>query len=128
MIRTDVALLDAQGLGVAEGLAQLQPGDVVIVTSVAPYTKSVADAAIAAQEAGFVVIALTDTLASPLVAPARHTFLIPHESSFFSNSMGAYLVFCEGLLNLVATHLGKRSLQALERRERLITTLGIEMS
>jgi hypothetical protein len=28
----------------------------------------------------------------------------------------------------VATQLGKRSLQALERRERLITALGIEVS
>ncbi|MFC6309090.1 MurR/RpiR family transcriptional regulator [Paraburkholderia dipogonis] len=126
MIRADVALLDVQGLGVAEGLAQLQPGDVVLVTSVAPYTRSVADAAIAAKEAGLEVIAITDTLASPLVPPARHAFLVPHESSFFSNSMGAYLVFCEGLLNLVAAHLGTRSLQALERRERLIRTLGIE--
>ncbi|CAH0445107.1 hypothetical protein LMG10661_01428 [Ralstonia syzygii subsp. syzygii] len=128
MIRTDVALLDAQGLGVAEGLAQLQPGDVVVVTSVAPYTRSVANAAVVAKQAGLSVIAITDTLASPLVPPADHAFLIPHESSFFSNSMGAYLVFCEGLLNLVATRLGKRSLQALERRERLITALGIEMS
>lgn len=126
MIRTDAALLDAQGLGVAEGLAQLQPGDVVVVTSVAPYTRSVAEAAVAAAEAGMTVIAITDTLASPLVPPARHAFLIPHESSFFSNSMGAYLIFCEGLLSLVATHLGKRSLQALSRRERLITALGIE--
>lgn len=128
MIRTDVALLDTQGLGVAEGLAQLQPGDVVVVTSVAPYTRSVAEAAAAAKQAGLSVIALTDTLASPLVPPADHAFLIPHESSFFSNSMGAYLVFCEGLLNLVATRLGKRSLQALERRERWITALGIETS
>ena len=127
MIRTDVALLDAQGLGVAEGLAQLQPGDVVVVTSVAPYTRSVAEAAVAAAQSGLSVIAITDTLASPLVPPATHAFLIPHESSFFSNSMGAYLVFCEGLLNLVARHLGKRSLQALERRERLITALGIEI-
>ncbi|MBB5418788.1 MurR/RpiR family transcriptional regulator [Paraburkholderia atlantica] len=126
MIRTDVGLLDAQGLGVAEGLAQLQPGDVVVVTSVSPYTRSVAEAAKAAAEAGMTVIAITDTLASPLVPPARHAFLIPHDSSFFSNSMGAYLIFCEGLLNLVATHLGKRSLQALSRRERLITALGIE--
>ncbi|MGA4335639.1 MurR/RpiR family transcriptional regulator [Ralstonia nicotianae] len=128
MIRADVALLDTQGLGVAEGLAQLQPGDVMVVTSVAPYTRSVAAAAAAAKQAGLSVIALTDTLASPLVPPADHAFLIAHESSFFSNSMGAYLVFCEGLLNLVATQLGKRSLQALERRERLITALGIEMS
>ncbi|SAK88694.1 RpiR family transcriptional regulator [Caballeronia temeraria] len=126
MIRTDVALLDAHGLGVAEGLAQLQRGDVVIVASVAPYTRSVVDAALAAKEAGCTVIAITDTLASPLVPPARHAFLVPHESSFFSNSIGAYFVFCEGLLNLVAAHLGKRSLQALERRERLIAALGIE--
>ena len=126
LIRTDVGLLDPQGLGVAEGLAQLQRGDVVVVTSVAPYTHSVADAAVAAAEAGLTVIAVTDTRASPLVAPARHSFFIPHESSFFSNSMGAYVVFCEGLLNLVATHLGKSALQALERRERFITCLGIE--
>ena len=106
----------------------MQPGDVLVVTSVAPYTRSVAEAAAAAKQAGLAVIALTDTLASPLVPPADHTFLIPHDSSFFSNSMGAYVVFCEGLLNLVATRLGKRSLQALERRERWITALGIETS
>ncbi|SIT41178.1 Transcriptional regulator, RpiR family [Paraburkholderia piptadeniae] len=123
MIRTDVALLDAQGIGVAQGLAHLQPGDVVVVSSVAPYTRSVAEAAVVAAGAGMTVIAITDTLASPLVPPARHAFLIPHESSFFSNSMGAYLIFCEGLLNLVAAHLGKRGLQALSRRERLITAL-----
>lgn len=126
MIRTDVGLLDAQGLGVAEGLAQLQRGDVVVATSVAPYTKSIADAAAAAANAGVHVIAITDTRASPLVAAARHAFFVPHESSFFSNSMGAYFVFCEGLLNLVATHLGRGALQALERRERFITELGIE--
>lgn len=127
LIRADVGLLDAQGLGVAEGLAQLQAGDVVIATSVAPYTRSVVDAALAAARAGLVVISITDTRASPLVQPAQHAFFIPHESSFFSNSMGAYLVFCEGLLNLVATHLGSSALQALELRERFITDLQIEV-
>ncbi|HKX42632.1 MAG TPA: MurR/RpiR family transcriptional regulator [Burkholderiaceae bacterium] len=126
MIRTDVGLLDPQGLGAAEGLAQLQRGDVVIVTSVEPYTRSVARVAQAAADAGLTVIAITDTRASPLVPPARHAFFIPHESSFFSNSMGAYLIFCEGLLNLVATRLGKGALQALARRERFITDLQIE--
>jgi DNA-binding MurR/RpiR family transcriptional regulator len=126
LVRADVGLLDPHGLGAAEGLAQLQPGDVVLVTSVAPYTRSVADVAVAAAKAGLTVIALTDTRASPLVPSARHAFFIPHESSFFSNSMGAYLVFCEGLLNLVATHLGQSALQALEHRERFITDLQIE--
>ena len=40
--------------------------------------------------------------------------------------MGAYVIFCEGLLNLVATDLGKKALKALERRERFIADLGIE--
>ena len=126
LIRTDVGLLDAQGLGVAEGLAQLHPGEVVVFTSVAPYTRRVADAAVAAEAAGLTVIAITDNRASPLVPPARHSFFVPHDSSFFSNSMGAYIVFCEGLLNLVAARLGKKSLAALERRERFIAELRIE--
>ena len=41
--------------------------------------------------------------------------------------MGAYLIFCEGLLNLVATHLGKRALQALARREGFIEELRVEV-
>lgn len=64
---------------------------------------------------------------SPLVTPASHAFLVPHASSFFSNSMGAYIVFCEGLLNLVARKLGDRAIAALAARETLITELGIEI-
>jgi DNA-binding MurR/RpiR family transcriptional regulator len=126
MVRGDVALLDPHGLGVAEGLAQLQPGDLVVVTSVEPYTRSIAETAAAAAKAGVVVIAITDHRASPLAAFAKHAFFVPHGSTFFSNSMGAYIIFCEGLLNLVATDLGKKALKALERRERFIADLGIE--
>lgn len=127
MVRADVSLLDGPGLGVAEGLAQLEPGDVLVVASVAPYTRSVAEVAHVAAQAGVEVIALTDTRASPLVPPARHAFFIPHDSSFISNSMGAYLVFCECLLNLVARELGDNALQALERREGFISQLNIEV-
>jgi DNA-binding MurR/RpiR family transcriptional regulator len=126
MIRADVSLLDGPGLGVAEGLAQLEKGDVLVAATVAPYTKSVAEVARAAEEAGVTVIAITDSRASPLVPPARHAFFIPHESSFISNSMGAYVVFCEGLLNLVARELGDQALRALERREGFISQLDIE--
>jgi hypothetical protein len=40
--------------------------------------------------------------------------------------MGAYVVFCEGLLNLVARELGDQALRALERREGFISQLDIE--
>lgn len=127
MIRADVSLLDGPGLGISESLAQLEKGDVVIFSSVAPYTRSVVDVARAARKAGVTVIAITDTRSSPLVAHARYSFFIPHESSFISNSMGAYVVFCEGLLNLVAKEMGDKALFALERREGFISELNIEM-
>lgn len=126
MIRSDVALLDAPRLGVAEALAQLTPGDVVVVASCAPYTRAVAEVAAAAADNGQKVIAITDSRASPLVPPSRHAFFVPHASSFYSNSMGAYVVFCEGLLNLVARQLGDSAMQALARRERLIGAMNIE--
>lgn len=127
MLRGDVALLDVSQLGTAEALAQLDEGDVVVVASCAPYTRSIADVAETAAALGLVVIAVTDTRASPLVAPSRHAFFIPHASSFFSNSMGAYIVFCEGLLNLVARTLGEKALDALAHREALIADMKIEM-
>lgn len=127
MLRSDVALLDAPRLGVAEALAQLDRGDAVVVASCAPYTRSVAHVAEAAAACGLEVVAITDTRASPLVAPASHAFFIPHASSFFSNSMGAYIVFCEGLLNLVARTMGVSAISALAHRERLIADMRIEM-
>src|SRR3546814_5553639 len=83
------------------------------------YTRSIAEIAEAAATCGLEVLAITDTRASPLVAPSRHAFFIPHASSFFSNSMGAYIVFCEGLLNLVARKMGKKALSGLAHREKL---------
>ncbi|MGE0005754.1 MAG: MurR/RpiR family transcriptional regulator [Parvibaculaceae bacterium] len=127
MLRSDVALLDAPRLGAAEALAQLDKGDVVVVASCAPYTRSVANVAGMAARCGLAVVAVTDTRASPLVPPSRHAFFVPHASSFFSNSMGAYIVFCEGLLNLVARFLGQSAMTALARREQLITDMNVEM-
>ncbi|EKF18530.1 MurR/RpiR family transcriptional regulator [Nitratireductor pacificus] len=126
MLRGDVSLLDAPRLGVAEALAQLEKDDVVVVASCAPYTRSIAKVAEMAARRSLAVIAVTDTRASPLVGPARHAFFVPHASSFFSNSMGAYIVFCEGLLNLVAREMGDRALTNLASREALIRDMKVE--
>jgi DNA-binding MurR/RpiR family transcriptional regulator len=127
MVRSDVALLDAPRLGVAEALSQLDQGDVVVVASCAPYTRSVAEVARIAAANGQTVIAITDSRSSPLVPPAEQAFFIPHASSFYSNSMGAYVVFCEALLNLVARELGDKALNSLAGRERLIAEMNIEV-
>ncbi|WP_034388330.1 MurR/RpiR family transcriptional regulator [Comamonas composti] len=126
LLRAEVSLLSGPGQGVAESLAQMTHGDVLVVSSLAPYSRIVAEVAHAAARSGIHVVAITDTRASPLAAAARHAFFIPYESSFISNSMGACMIFCEGLINLVARELGEKGLKALERREGFINALHIE--
>lgn len=127
LIRPDVSLLGTPGQGVAETLAHMRNGDVLIVSSVAPYSRSVAEAADVAQRQGITVIAITDYRASPLAAHADIAFFVPHQSSFISNSIGAYVVFCESLINLVAKELGAKALRSLERQEQFIAHLRVEV-
>lgn len=127
LIRPDVSLLGSPGQGVAENLAHMRKGDVLIVSSVSPYSRSVAEAAELARQYGITVIAITDYRASPLAANADIAFFVPHQSSFISNSLGAYIVFCESLINVVAQELGAKALRSLERQEQFIAHLRIEM-
>src|SRR5690625_4027841 len=127
LIRPDVNLLGSPGQGVAENLAHMRKGDVLIVSSVSPYSRSVAETAAVAREYGITVVAITDYRASPLAANADFAFFVPHQSSFISNSIGAYVVFCESLINLVAKELGARALRSLERQEQFIAHLKVEM-
>jgi DNA-binding MurR/RpiR family transcriptional regulator len=126
MIRSDVALLDNGSLGVAEGLAALSPGDVLLSTSCAPYSTQVAEVAAVAHRTGLVTIALTDRPTSPLVATSRAAILVDHDSSFLSNSIGAFVVAAECLINACAAANPEAARSALRQRDLLIESLRIE--
>lgn len=127
LIRADVGLLDACGLGAAEGLAQLDKNDVLITASVSPYTKEVVAISEQANKAGLTVISLSDHLLSPLSIAAHYAFLIPCQNHFYSNSISSFFVFAEGLMNQVARELGDSALQALSKREHFLAELHIEI-
>lgn len=124
MLRQDVAPLDAGRQGVADALAQLEAGDLLVVVSCFPYTQSVLRTAEVAAKRGLKVVALTDSAASPLLASADYHFLVPNQSAFYSNSMCAFMLLCEGLLSRTATLLGERGVDALQQREALIGQLS----
>ncbi len=124
MLRPDAAPLDAAGHGVADALAQLDEGDVLVVMSAFPYTPSVVTAAEVAARQGVPVIALTDATSSPLARVADERFAVPNHSLFFSNGMCAFMLLVEGLLSEAAGLLGEAGLASLERRERMIGALG----
>jgi DNA-binding MurR/RpiR family transcriptional regulator len=123
MLRSDVAILDGSRQGVADALAQLDEGDVLVVASCYPYTPSVLATADVAAQHDIRVIALTDAIGSPLSSSAMYSFQVPNHSLFFSNSMCAFMLLVEALLSEVASVLGDTGLAALQRRERLIGEL-----
>ncbi|APE29895.1 RpiR family transcriptional regulator [Halomonas aestuarii] len=123
MLRSDAAPLDAVRHGVADALAQLDEGDVLVVASCFPYTPSVLATAEVAARQGIRVIALTDSSGSPLAKVAEYHFAVPNHSPFFSNSMCAFMLLAEGLLSEAANLLGDVGVTALRRREQLISEL-----
>lgn len=127
MLRPEVAALDASRQGVADALAQLDAGDVLVVASCFPYTRSVLATAEVAARHGISVIALTDSATSPLARVARHSFLVPNHSLFFSNSMCAFMLLAQGLLSEVAGALGEEGLAALKHREAMIAELNASL-
>lgn len=124
MIRSEVAPLNAGAQGIADALAPLEPGDVLVVASCFPYTASVVRTAEIARARGLEVLALTDSAGSPLNAAASCSFLIPNQSLFYSNAMAAFFVLAEALLSEVARRLGQTAIDALQRREALIGELA----
>jgi DNA-binding MurR/RpiR family transcriptional regulator len=127
MLRQDVAALDASRQGVADALAQLDAGDVLVVASCFPYTPSVLATAEVAARHGIEVVALTDSSSSPLAKVARHSFYVPNHSLFFSNSMCAFMLLAQGLLSEVAGRLGESALESLRQREELISELNASL-
>ncbi len=127
MLRSDVALLSDANTGIAEGLAAMSPGDVLIAASCKPYTRQVVDVCRLAQQSGMQTLAITDYASSALVKHADLSILIPHESSFISNSMVAYFAAMECLINACATLAGEAAVDELTRRDQFITALDVEI-
>jgi DNA-binding MurR/RpiR family transcriptional regulator len=105
----------------------MAPGDVLISTSCAPYTAQVAEVSLAAAEAGLRVIALTDSSHAPLIRRSEAAILVPHGSSFLSNSLTPFVMAAECLINGCAAVAPDAARRALAERDAMIRTLGVEM-
>lgn len=128
MIRSDVHMLDSSNLGIAEGLASMGPRDVLITASCAPYSTQVAATARAAADHDINIVAVTDRASSPLAAVSQAAILVPHETSFLSNSLTTFTLAAECLINGCAAALPEEAKQALTARDDMIKKLDIEIS
>ncbi len=121
-------LLDA---GAGTGLDPIRSAsseDVLFAASVAPYTRATIEAARYARGHGVPIVAVTDSLVSPLATLARETIVVPADSPSFFHTIVPALVVGEVLAALVAGRGGEASLAAIKRSEAQLTAFGIHWS
>lgn len=128
LIREEVALLADSSEGLAHGLLQLRPGDLLFLIGTAPYTSSARELAQLAREQGIRVVALTDAYSSPLAQHAEQTLIANTSGAFFANNVASSFILSEALLLETATRLGPRAVERLKLHEKLVTDLRISPS
>jgi DNA-binding MurR/RpiR family transcriptional regulator len=126
MVRGQVSQIDAGTLGIAQALAVLGRGDVLIVASCAPWSRAAVQAATVAAEQGITVIALTDSADSPLVAPASVALFCPHETSYLSNALSTFVVHAECIVNACAAAQPDAARAALAEQDRMVSRLALD--
>ncbi len=125
MLRDGVNVLGDNGLGPAHALAQIGKEDLLVLIGSTPHTRNTVKMAELAATRKIDVLAITDAYQSPLAINAQYSFVIPSSGSFFSNQMGAFHIFMEGLVSTVACHMGDDALRAIKKSEDLISSFQL---
>lgn len=118
-----VTLLDGAGATGMDALAAASPEDALMVASVRPYTRLTVEAARQAWRSGLRIVAITDSLASPLAPMAHQLITVGTASPSFFDSKTAAVAAAETLAMLVALRGGKRSLAAVRIREQHLAAM-----
>jgi DNA-binding MurR/RpiR family transcriptional regulator len=117
LIARNGVLFDGLGGTVHDQVETLDRGDVLIAISQSPYSTPTVEAVDAAAERGVSVIALTDSIVSPLARRAKHALRYRADSVSFFPSMIAPLALVELLLARLAAKGGKAVLERLTEVE-----------
>ncbi|PBB84639.1 MurR/RpiR family transcriptional regulator [Mesorhizobium sp. WSM3876] len=120
-------MLDAASGAGTDAIRLATDEDVLLVVSVAPYTRTTVDLARRAAANGVPVIALTDSAISPLVGLAGLSVLIATESPSFFHTMAPAFIVGEVLAALIAGKGGEGSLAAIRRTEDQLSQLDIHI-
>lgn len=119
--------LDAlAGVG-ADPLRNAAPEDVLLVVSVAPYTKATVEIAQYAAAQGVTLVAITDSEVAPLAQLAKSTIIVSTESRSFFHAMSPAFVMAEILTALVAGRGGAQALESVRQMERQLISLDVHL-
>ena len=125
LFRPTVHLLEGMG-GVREmQLRALGKGDALVAISFAPYSHETVHAVEQARAKGCKVLALTDSLASPLSLAADETLLFSVNSPSFFPSVTAAQALSEALLEVLVSRAGQEAADRIEAAEGELHSSGV---
>ncbi len=111
-----------------DAIAKSDHRDVLIVMSFKPYLKEIVDVVELAKKTGMTIIAISDTLASPIASPADYRFVVQVDSPQFFTSTVALSAFLETLLAFVIADASATVITNIERFHKRRHELGIYYS
>ncbi|MBZ9961411.1 MurR/RpiR family transcriptional regulator [Mesorhizobium sp. BR1-1-14] len=119
-----VRLLDGVGGTGPDPLWESGAGDVLLAISVKPYTRAAVELVDYARSRRLEIVAITDSVVSPLVNRAGAVIIVPTESPSFFHTMAPAFAIAETLAAILAAAAGDRALAAMRDVERQFDTLS----
>lgn len=113
LLRQSVLLVDGNGGSLEMQLRAVRPKDALVVISFTPYSREALQACEAAKAAGASLVAVTDSVASPISLLADETLLFTINSPSFFPSILAAVAVAEALLLLLASRAGKTGVKRI---------------
>ncbi|MDH3739840.1 MAG: MurR/RpiR family transcriptional regulator [Alphaproteobacteria bacterium] len=117
LFRENTILLDGAGGTHADGLRGISDQDAVLIFSLEPYSSSVVQAASYAVERGADVIAVTDSLVSPLAALTPHLLLVGTDGPAIFKSIVPAMAVAQTLVAQMLAQGGQSALDAVAESE-----------
>lgn len=108
-----------------DDIARIGKDDVLLAITVSPYRSEIVDTVELANRRGATVVAVTDSLASPIARKAAHTFVIPTATPQFFPSLSAGFQFMEALLAFVVADADPRVVANIEGFHRFRYETGV---
>jgi DNA-binding MurR/RpiR family transcriptional regulator len=117
IFRASVHLVDGQGGSLEMQQRAFAKGDALVVASFAPYSREALQVTQAAKDAGCRIVAITDSVTSPLSLLADETLLFTISSPSFFPSVAAGVALTEALVELLASRAGKPVVRRIDQAE-----------
>lgn len=124
MFREDMILMDGNGGTFADRLRGISSEDAMLVFSFEPYSRGAVEAAEFAASRGATVVAVTDSLVSPLSSLTRHMLLVGTDTPALFKSVVPVLSIAQVLVAQILAQGGQSALTSVAESEHQLETFG----